>query len=263
MLLTLAVFVFCAAGVLGTNWVEPTLAPAREMMATIYDDGKACPGNCDAHVVFDRSNNGTSNAYDPSSKRTTPEKCRIGQTCTICFSDAAESCMSALYRGAGPGIDRFDFTPAFYEQNCNKTGLPIQFTQVCTTLAARMKKYEAQVNCILTPDDKRCAAVINPARLRKKIDDPIFDKCQQMGTKAFNALYPGHPEKQRMDGDCGYEKLRTGHNSNKTQTWHRLLDGACRSNNYVGIAGTDCCTGSIYAAAGLITECNRFFANKK
>lgn len=34
-------------------------ASAREMQLTIYDDGYSCPANCDAHVVFAPSDNGT------------------------------------------------------------------------------------------------------------------------------------------------------------------------------------------------------------
>ncbi len=43
--------------------------------------------------------------------------------------------MLATYRGAGPPPGRFDFTPAFYEENCPKDGLPEAFTRQC--LSAR------------------------------------------------------------------------------------------------------------------------------
>lgn len=261
VLASLAIVLSFGLATLSINWVTSAGPQAKKMRSTIYDDGKSCPGGCDAHVVFDSSNNGTRYAFAPSSTRKAPQKCKNGDICTICFSEDDASCMQALYRGNGPHIDAFDFTPPFYEANCDKPNLPKEFAGVCTTLKTGSRRYEGLVNCILTPDDKRCASVIEPAKKRKQIDDPIYAECVKMGTKAFNAQFPGRPEKQRMNGDCGYEKLKTGRNS-KGRTWHRLLDGACRPGTYVGKDGTDCCTGSIYAAAGLVTECNLFFVKK-
>jgi hypothetical protein len=51
-------------------------ARAQEMTLTIYDDGKAYPGGCDAHVVVNPSDNGTRFAFDPASSRPRPQKCR-------------------------------------------------------------------------------------------------------------------------------------------------------------------------------------------
>src|SRR5678815_3529015 len=72
---------------------------ARRMFPTTYDDGKRQPGNCDAHVVFHPSVNGTRNAFDPASTRESPRKCVKDQFCRICFSEQADSCMLARYRG--------------------------------------------------------------------------------------------------------------------------------------------------------------------
>jgi len=232
--------------------------PARKMIATIYDDGKSCPGNCDAHVVFHPSNNGTRNAFSPESQRSHPAKCTVGKQCTICFSEDDKSCMTATYRGAGPDVERFDFTPAFYEENCPKANLPPQFSSVCKSL--NLAKYANKVNCILSPEDARCLTLINEAAARKSADDVLYEECKTMGNAKFNTKYAGQPAKQRTN-DCAYEQLKSGHNS-KGQKWHKLLDGACRKGNYVGRDGTDCCTGSVYAAAFLRTECERFFVPK-
>ena len=95
-----------------------TPAFAEDFQSTIYSDGASCPGNCDAHVVFHRSHNGTKFASLPSSPRSSPVACKVGEPCRICFDDRDSSCMDVLYRGNGPDKERFDFTPAFYEAAC-------------------------------------------------------------------------------------------------------------------------------------------------
>ena len=40
---------------------------AIAMRLTMYDDGRSCPANCDAHVVFHSDDNGTPNAHLPGS----------------------------------------------------------------------------------------------------------------------------------------------------------------------------------------------------
>ena len=97
-----------------------TPAFAENFQPTIYSDGASCPGNCDAHVVFHRSHNGTKFASLPSSPRSSPLACKVGEACRICFDDRDSSCMDVLYRGNGPDKERFDFTPAFYEAACPK-----------------------------------------------------------------------------------------------------------------------------------------------
>ena len=65
-------------------------------------------------LVFHRSHNGTKFASLPSSPRSSPVACKIGEPCHICFDDRDSSCMDVLYRGNGPDKERFNFTPAFY-----------------------------------------------------------------------------------------------------------------------------------------------------
>lgn len=45
------------------------IPPAVNMTPAVYDDGKSCPNDCDAHVVFHPRHNGTADAYDPSGSR--------------------------------------------------------------------------------------------------------------------------------------------------------------------------------------------------
>lgn len=235
-----------------------TAPPAtRIMIPTIYDDGKSCPNNCDAHVVFHPSNNGTGNAFDPSSSRSAPRKCVVGQQCKICFSKDDASCMLATYRGAGPDIDRFDFTPAFYEENCPRTDVPAAFARQCRSAQPSIDALRNQVNCITNPTHEKCKPMMDRLVARKAADDVLFTECKRLGEAEFNRKNRNHPERQRSN-DCAYENLRTGRNSHG-QRWRKLLDGACRAGTYVGRDGLDCCSGSLYAAAFLGSECKSFF----
>lgn len=239
--------------------ISSSTAPpqARNMIATIYDDGKSCPGNCDAHVVFYPTHNGTRNAFDPASSRSAPQKCVIGKKCKICFSEDASSCMLATYRGAGPEVGRFDFTPAFYEENCPKSDLPAVFARQCRSAVPAVNKLKNEVNCIANPGHEKCKRLMETVADRKAADDVLYEQCKSLGQTAFNRQHKDHPQMQRSN-DCAYEKLRTGGRGK----WRRLLDGACRSGNYVGRDGLDCCSGSLYAAAMLGRECRNFFVPK-
>jgi hypothetical protein len=227
---------------------------ARNMIATIYDDGKSCPNNCDAHVVFNPAHNGTRNAFDPASSRSAPRRCIVGQQCKICFSEDASSCMLATYRGGGPEVGRFDFTPAFYEENCPKANLPTVFARQCRSAQPAMDILKNQINCIANPEHEKCKGMMETVARRKAADDVLYGECKRLGQAAFNRKYRNQPRMQRSN-DCAYERLRTGGGGR----WRRLLDGACRTGNYVGRDGLDCCSGNLYAAAMLGRECRSFF----
>lgn len=229
--------------------------PPPNMEPTVYDDGRACPNGCDAHVVFHPAHNGTSRAFDPSSQRSSPRKCVAGQPCTICFSEAASSCMTATYRGAGPPRGRFDFTPAFYEENCPKPGLPQVFAAQCSAARAALPALQNKVNCVATPEHEKCRVLMTAAAQRKAADDRLYEECVTLGEAKYNSHK--EPRLQRSIG-CAYEQIGTGHNSHGV-TWKRLLDGGCRPGTYAGRDGLDCCTGSLYEAALLGRECAQFF----
>jgi hypothetical protein len=63
-------------------------AIARDMKFTIYDDGRSCPADCDAHFVMNAENKGTGQAFRSGSWRRRPEKCVSGKDCTICFEES-------------------------------------------------------------------------------------------------------------------------------------------------------------------------------
>jgi hypothetical protein len=227
---------------------------AVNMEATIYDDGKSCPGNCDAHVVFAPRHNGTRNAFAPSSSREAPAKCVAGEQCRICFAEDPASCMLATYRGAGPPTGRFDFTPAFFEANCPRSGLPAPFASQCRNAQPALNRLQRQINCIANPTHQRCRTLISTLTQRKAADKTLYDECKRLGEPAFNRKYARQPRLQRSN-DCAYEQQRNGGGGR----WRRLLDGACRTGHYVGRDGLDCCSGNLYAAALLGRECRGFF----
>lgn len=234
------------------------LRQARNMIATIYDDGNSCPGGCDAHVVFAPRHNGTANAFDPSSERGAPRRCAVGRECKICFSADASSCMLATYRGAGPAVGRFDFTPAFYEENCPKPGLPVVFARQCRSAQPAIDRLQNQINCVANPEHEKCRPLMESVAARKAADDVLYAECKRLGEAAFNRNHRTEPRKQRSN-DCSYEMVRTGGPNSRGERWRRLLDGACRPGTYAGRDGLDCCTGSLYAAAFLGSECRQFF----
>jgi hypothetical protein len=229
----------------------------RNMKATIYDDGKSCPGGCDAHVVFNPVHNGTGNAFDPSSSPSAPRRCVNGNPCRICFSADAASCITVTYRGGGPEVGRFDFTPPFFEENCPKPGMPAAFASVCRSAQPGMDRLKNQVNCIADPQHEKCRTLMESAAGRKAADELLYDECQTLGEVRFNRKYRDRPAMQRSL-DCAYTKQRTGGGGR----WRRLLDGACRPGNYVGKDGLDCCNGNLYAAALLHGECDQYFVRR-
>ena len=230
---------------------------ARRMFPTTYDDGKACPGDCDAHVVFHPSVNGTGNAFDPASTRESPRKCVKDQFCRICFSEQADSCMLARYRGAGPDVDRFDFTPAFYEENCSKPELPQAFSTKCRSAEAAIANLRTQINCIEQPSHEKCKGMMEVVTRRKAADDLLYAECKRIGEVGFNQKYRTHPSLQRSN-NCEYERLSTASNSHG-QRWRRLLDGTCNAGSFVGKNGLDCCSGSLFSTALLESECCGFY----
>jgi hypothetical protein len=238
-----------------TGRTAPPPPPAVNMTPTVYDDGRSCPNDCDAHVVFHPNHNGTRNAFDPSSPRSAPRRCVKGEPCRICFSEAESSCMTATYRGAGPPPRRFDFTPAFYEANCPSAGLPPPLAAQCRAAERALPALRERVNCVATPEHERCRTLMQAAARRKAADDLLYEECLRVGEAVFNR---NKPARQQRSLECAYERFGTGRNS-RGVTWRKLLDGACRPGTYAGRDGLDCCTGSLYEAALLGRECSLFF----
>lgn len=225
-------------------------------MATVYHDGGACPGDCDAHVVFHPAYNGTwAASYNGG-------KCEWGGPCTICFRKEAGSCLTTTYRGGGPSLGRFDFTPAFLEENCHKEDLPNELSSMCGWINRRINGYASErINCFTVPERAECVDVIAAANAVRKQDIPAFVQCEKMGEKAYNAAQPDATTR-RIYG-CRYSKLITGGPNSKGERWHELLPAACGRDGYVGRFGTDCCTSNLYQAAAFHPECTAFFPKRQ
>lgn len=232
-------------------------ADAKKIKLTIYDDGVSCPANCDAHVVINPADNGTKNAYLPSSKRTSPKKCISGESCTICFDKADDSCMNVIYRGGGPPAGTFDFTPRFYDEKCSSDKIPAALTSQCNSLDSAAKKagYNDRVNCFEKPDDPKCTDVLKTAEELQKADVPKRDQCLKVGEKSYNKAQTDKSE--RRSNNCNYTEDAVGGTPEKR--WRKLLPAACRPGTYVDQFGLDCCSGSVRFAAANHPECVAFF----
>lgn len=239
----------------------PAPVEAANMTATMYDDGRACPGGCDAHVVFHPDHNGAANAFAPPiDSRGSPQRCRSGEDCVICFAAAAESCMLARYRGSGPPRGRFDFTPAFFESRCGDAGVPAAFSEVCRSIESAISSlgYDRRINCLdAGTEDSRCETLIGAAREAQESDAAERDRCLSLGgDAAYNAQQPDASLHRTLG--CNYFLNQKGENS-AGDAWFKLAPGACRPDTFVGRDGLDCCSASVYATAKLHPECRAFF----
>lgn len=233
---------------------------AKSMRATIYDDGQACPNQCDAHVVLNKADNGTAYAHSPDSSRNSPRRCKINTSCTICFSDKENSCMIVMYRGRGPGAGRFDFTPAFYRENCGKSGVPAALKAECDALDADVKAlgYDKAINCFESPNDKACVSALAKAKIERDADLPKRIRCIAVGAKKFNKEQKNAAE--RRSKSCNYSQASLG--GSGTKKWRLLKPAACRAGTYVDRYGLDCCSADVRFAAHNHPECRDFFPAK-
>ncbi len=237
-----------------------TVAEAQEFRATIYSDGLSCPGDCDAHVVFANRHNGTKYASAPASSRQNPEPCRNGRECRICFGSADSSCLKVIYRGGGPSDFTFDFTPAFFESYCGRSGLPGPVDQLCGSFQRRYDDYTRDaVYCVSDPRNSRCRDKIAEAEARKAEDKVLYDECLRVGEAAFNRA---HPRAQRRSLSCAYERHGTGGPNSRGTTWRRLLPAACQAGAYVGRDGLDCCDSNHMSLGGLGKECTPYLVQR-
>ncbi|GLK81053.1 hypothetical protein GCM10008174_27940 [Methylopila turkensis] len=235
-------------------------AHAQVIEPTIYSDGASCPANCDSHVVLHSSRNGTAYASAPSSSRANPSRCVTGQPCRVCFSESDASCIVATYRGSGPPPNKFDFTPAFYEENCAKPSLPEALRRKCDSFQRTLdRRLRGNVYCVASPQHGACRPIIARAEAAKAQDRPLWDACRRDGEAAFNRAHRNEPNKQRSEA-CAYERRGTGGPNSAGVTWRRLKPAVCQSGSYVGRDGLDCCDSNLMSLGGLDLECTPFLA---
>jgi hypothetical protein len=236
-----------------------TPAFALDMKLTIYDDGKSCPGDCDAHVVINSNDNGTRFAFLPGSSRGTPQKCKAGEACTICFGEPVNTCMDALYRGGGPPAGKFDFTPAFYDENCGRDDIPKALKDQCAALDAAVVNggYNSRINCFDNPGHAKCTAAMAAAAAAQQADEPKRELCLSLGESSYNSQQSN--AKDRRSNGCNYSQQRLGGPNSNGVRWRMLLPGACRAGTFVGRDGLDCCSSNLRFAASIHPECTGFF----
>lgn len=229
---------------------------AADIKLTIYDDGLSCPGNCDAHVVFHKSMNGTKHAHSPNSPAGRFDACEPNTICRICFDEGGQECMNVMYRGGGPPPNTFDLTSAFYQQNCSESSIPRTLRAKCNALKAAARQLDGRVNCIQNPEHRNCTQIIQSAKQRQTADRPVYEKCKRDGEADFNRNRP--ISQQRSEG-CAYEERGTGGPNSRGVRWRRLLPGACRDNTFVGRDGLDCCSGVPLTDGAFGRECKGFY----
>lgn len=229
---------------------------AEEIRLTLYDDGRSCPGNCDSHVVFHASLNGTEFAHSPTTKIAPFRHCTSGTQCRVCLASGLKQCIEVMYRGGGPSPKTLDLTPAFFLERCpQSTTLPV-LQKKCEELRLAAKLLDGRVNCFKETENTTCKSIMARAQKAKEDDQTLYDECQNVGEARFNA---SQPKKKQRSLSCAYEKYGTGGPNSKGNTWRRLLPAACRPGTYVGRDGLDCCNGTPSSDGPLLRECRSFY----
>src|SRR5262245_4524601 len=154
---------------------------AQTVKLTIYDDGLSCPANCDAHVVFHPSLNGTEFAHAPATAKPPHSKCVVGEPCRLCLESGLKQCLVATYRGGGPPPMTFDLTPRFYETVCAAEPEQAHLAAKCKELRKAAAGLANRVNCIASPNHERCAAMIAAAKAARERDRVQYDLCKASG----------------------------------------------------------------------------------
>lgn len=231
-------------------------AYGSDVRITIYADGKSCPANCDAHVVFDKDLNGTEFAHAPYSDSLAYTKCTKNSSCEICFSSNRQQCIVVMYRGAGPSKNTFDFTPAFFELHCTKTNELPSLEKKCDELRKGASVLKGRINCIRNTDHDLCEDLMAQAQALRDADLLNYQRCNLIGAAQFNKT---QPTRQQRSKDCAYEAHGTGGPNSKGTTWRKLLPAACHPNAFVGRDGLDCCTGNRLTDGGFSLECRPFY----
>jgi hypothetical protein len=232
------------------------VAQAETMRLTLYDDGLSCPGNCDAHVVFEPALNGTEFAHSPASRNRPFAKCIRGEPCRICLESSDRQCLEVTYRGNGPGAKTFDLTPSFYQKACATEPEQPLLAAKCSELKQAARALDNRTNCIANPDSTGCGALIQRALAAQTQDQPKYQSCITQGEARYNR---DKPAAEKRSNHCAYEFKGTGGPNSRGLTWRRLLPGACRANTFVGRDGLDCCSGIPLADGPLGRECAGFY----
>jgi len=164
----------------------PSVTPSDTYKATVYDDGKSCPGGCkEPHVVFDLRDNGIARAHAPDSKSGEFKPCVKGRRCRICFKigNDPKDCMEETFHGGGPARGRFDFSVAFFRKRCGEAH-PKPVADMCAYINRQHGNYKNRFNCFTHAEDPRCKKVIDDAKRAKLEDLADHTKCKAVHARA-------------------------------------------------------------------------------
>ncbi len=219
------------------------------MEVTCYSDGLACPGGCDAHVVFKgpahNSEEGVvRNAYAEGT-RSDPKPCKRGKSCTVCFSAAAKDCITTIYRGGGPPRGTFDVTPKLLRGICFlpettelRSELPEGLKKICKGMADNIRRLGRKVNCIGFPLYEGCKPIIEAHAAIKRQDKAAFEECMRLGQDKYNKKHKGQGDRSQ---GCFYFKSFKAL-AHKDESWQSMSPSACPDGSFVNSHGLDCCS---------------------
>lgn len=229
------------------------VAQAETIRLTVYDDGRSCPGDCDAHVVFDDALNRSDFAHLPGTQK---GECIKGQKCEICIESGRKQCLEVTYRGRGPTKKTFDLTPAFFRDACATPPTQPALGAKCKELKKDGQALEGRVNCIANPGHAKCVEMIAHAKAARDLDEPKYEQCVRVGEEKYNQ---GKSKSEQRANTCTYEFLSNGGPNSHGTRWRKLLPGACREGTFVGPYGTDCCNGFPFEDGPKGAECKFYY----
>jgi hypothetical protein len=129
-----------------------------DLHSTCYDDGDACPGGCDPHVVAHADTNGSARPHAPGSAAPDWKKCRVGADCEVCYGDDPQvGCILVRFRGSGPDIGRADYTAAWWARTCERDDLPATLARECRRIRDAATSLQAKQSCLADPTSAGCA----------------------------------------------------------------------------------------------------------
>jgi hypothetical protein len=214
---------------LATRVRTQDLRGQAELQATCYDDGDACPGGCDAHVVANTATNGSARMHAPDSAPGAWQDCRNGQDCEVCFGSDPADCMTVTFRGTGPDAGRADFTAAFWAELCAVRDLPQALSGECDRIRTASAALGA-VSCLAQPDAPGCTGRVATATQRDAARQAVAD-CLARQAGSWRCYYQG--------------------------PGGTLSPGAC-PNGAVNSSGWDCCNGDRDHDA-CVTGCGAYY----
>jgi hypothetical protein len=225
-----------AAAFAETNVTARDLEHAAPLRPTCYDDGAACPGSCDAHVVAKEIENGTARLHAPGASAANWTKCARNADCEVCLDGEPEHCFRVMFRGHGPESGRADFTATFWSGVCATEPASPTLAGECRRIRSGAARFATRKSCLAEPNRTACVGVVpDEAAVRE----------------AHRAIEACEEKKRRLHSnvDCNYQG-----------PGGRLSPGACQ-RVAVSKDGWDCCNGDAFHDA-CVTTCDKYYVKE-